>query len=412
MTRVRYDVYLDTPEFPTVHIADLVADEDENVLHRVGFRYTPEYLASPWSFSLDPTHLPLGAGEMQLVCQNGIPAILDDYLPDAWGRRVMVRLARAKNRTDFNAHSVIDSLTLVGGSRIGALAIIPKGEAPQFGLGEPVESMAEAELAAQHIDDLDYAGVDPSALSLLYLANSGTGVGGARPKALLHDEGGCYLAKFNRHGADPYNNARVELACLRMARAAGLNIGEGRVLEGINGREVLLLDRFDVSSEGRRHHLITVNGLLKESRTHRDIGQAFRYDMIAELIAKYVEDVEGSLIQLVTLMLFNAAIHNTDDHERNFSLIHRQGQYQLAPAYDLVPSLTTGSYHSAGYEYSVAPPRPSEAVTLGKIFGLSKPVVAGISEQIIDTVSQWKTFAESVGVSEVDAARVGKMLRL
>ena len=89
----------------------------------------------------------------------------------------------------------------------------------------------------------------------------------ATPKALLHDSCGAYIAKFNRLSADNYNNARVELACLNMARAAGLDVGQGKVHGGINGREVLLLDRFDVLPGGDRKHLISINGLLKEPAT-------------------------------------------------------------------------------------------------------------------------------------------------
>lgn len=411
MTRARYDVYLNTPGFPVAAVAELAVEEDARALLHVGFRYRPDYLAAAGAFSLDPSRLPVAAGETRLFCQGGAPAILDDYLPDAWGRRVMVRLARARLLADFDANSVIDSLALVGSSRIGALSIVPRGEEPRYRLGEPVSSVAAAERVAQQIDRLDFEEVDAAAMGLLYLANSGTGVGGARPKALLWDEHGSYLAKFNRQRLDDYNNARVELACLHMARAAGLDVGEGRVLDGINGREVLLLERFDLAPGGQRYHLITANGLLKEPGTQRDPGRAFRYDMVAELIATHVEEVAQSLIQLLRLMLFNVAIHNTDDHERNFSFIQRNGGYQLAPAYDLVPSLTSGNYHAAGFKYAVIPPRPSEIGRHGKVFGLAKPVVARIAEQVIEAVSRWMDFADAVGVSEEDAARVARVLK-
>jgi serine/threonine-protein kinase HipA len=289
---------------------------------------------------------------------------------------------------------------------------VPQAGEPKFGLGEPVSSVAEAERAAQQVDDIDFADVDAAAMSLLYLANSGTGVGGARPKALLYDETGTYIAKFNRQRADDYNNARVELACLHMARAAGLEVGDGRILEGINGREVLLLDRFDVTPDGQRYHLITASGLLKDPNTQRDTGRAFRYDMVAELIATHVENVEQSLVQLLKLMLFNVAIHNTDDHERNFSFIRRETGYCLAPAYDLMPSLTTGDYHSAGFGYAVAPPRPSEIARHGKVFGLPKPVVKRVAQQVIDAVSRWAEFAGAAGASDEETARISRVLKL
>lgn len=148
-------------------------------------------------------------------------------------------------------------------------------------------------------------------MCVLYL-----GVGGARPKALLYDSVNQYIAKFNRSNQDSYNNVRVELACLHMARAAGLDIGEGRVEQGVNGREVLLLERFDIAPDGCRYHLITANGLLKEPSSQRDPGGTFRYDDICNLLKKHSTTIDSDLKQLIRLMLFNRAINNTDDHKK------------------------------------------------------------------------------------------------
>jgi serine/threonine-protein kinase HipA len=230
-------------------------------------------------------------------------------------------------------------------------------------------------------------------------------------KALLYDQVGQYIAKFNRKNQDVYNNARVELACLNMARAAGLNVGQGRVIDGINDREVLLLERFDIAADGSRHHLITVNGLLKEPLSQRDIGNVFRYDDICTLLRQYSVTIEHDLQQLLRVMIFNRAINNTDDHERNFSFIHRNDGYQLAPAYDLVPSLAAGEYHAAGFAYQPYPPTPSEAIKLGKIFGLSKRCVANVAEQVMDVLSSWRSFAEDAGVHEKDSAAVQRCIR-
>ena len=177
---------------------------------------------------------------------------------------------------ELNANSVIDTLAMFGSSRIGAISLVTQGETPQFDNGHELAVLARAEQAAQQIDSVDFDTVDIDEMGMLYLASAGTGVGGARPKALLFDEQGCYLAKFNRRSQDEYNNARVELACLQMAQAAGLIMHDGRIVQGINGREVLLLDRFDIAEDGR-HHLITANGLLKEPASQQDPGRTFRY---------------------------------------------------------------------------------------------------------------------------------------
>ena len=410
-TKARYDIFLNTPVLGQVRAASCVIEEDDGLPTRVAFRYEGNYLGQNGAFPIDPAQLPLESGEILLRCGAGVPAFLDDYLPDAWGRKVLTRLAFYRDQQRFNANSVIDTLSLMGNSRIGALSIVPHGGEPHFELGHSTDTLAKAERVAQNIDGGHFDELDLNELNLLYLAHSGTGVGGARPKALLYDTNGRYLAKFNRLELDNYNNARVELACLNMARSAGIEIGEGRVVSGINGRELLLLKRFDIDPGGARYHLITLNGLLKEPGTQRDSGSAFRYDDICELLRRYSISIEADLQQLLRLMLFNRAINNTDDHERNFSLIHRGEGYQFAPAYDLVPSTAVGEYHAAGFGYQPYPPTATEVVSLGKVFGLSKVRVAQIAEQLISAVSRWSDFAEKAGVSEQDCDRIARCLQ-
>ena len=407
----RLDLYLNTPALGIAHVADVALVEDDESLRQVGFRYRPDYLARPDAFAIDPVQLPLNSGETVLECHASAPAFLDDYLPDAWGRRVLAKLALYRDGRRLNANGVTATLSMLGRSRIGAVCLVERGAPPYFDQGAPTDVLPSAERAAQAIDRVDFEGVDIDEMSLLYLANAGTGVGGARPKALLHDDRGSYLAKFNRASQDDYNNARVELACLRMARAAGIEAGEGRIVTAVNDREVLLLERFDIAGEAR-HHLITVNGLLKETATQRDPGQAFRYDDVCDVLRRHSTRIETDIGQLLRLMLFNRAINNTDDHERNFSLIHRGDGYQLAPAYDLVPSLVRGQYHAAGYRYQPNPPTPSEAIKLGRIFGLAKSDVADIAEEVMAALRHWPDLAESAGVAESEARSVRDCFQL
>jgi serine/threonine-protein kinase HipA len=176
-----------------------------------------------------------------------------------------------------------------------------------------------------------------------------------------------------------------------------------------------LLDRFDINSnEGRntRFHLITANALLKDTNTQCDRGGVFRYDDLVKLARFYSNRVEEDLIQLLTMMLFNRAINNTDTHERNFSYIHKDKGYSLAPAYDMVLSLSVGEYAVAGYEYSQQPPLASEAIKIGKIFGLSKTRVKLISEKIVAAIELWPNIAEKAGVCDKDINAIGKILRV
>ena len=104
--------------------------------------------------------------------------MLDDYLPDAWGRKVLAQLAFYSKQQRLNSHSVIDTLGLLGQSRIGCVSVVAKGEQPVYALGADVSALKKAELAAQQLEQGAFFQADdePSELdemSLLYLTNTG-----------------------------------------------------------------------------------------------------------------------------------------------------------------------------------------------------------------------------------------------
>ena len=110
-------------------------------------------------------------------------------------------------------------------------------------------------------------------------------------------------------------------------------------------------------------------------------------------------------------MLFNRAINNTDDHERNFSFMHGPKGYHLAPAYDLVPSLTLNTHHAAGYQYQPWPPSPTEALEDGRIFKLPRPKVEAAAKDVMRAVEQWRHFASEAGVSFEDSEKLGRVIK-
>ena len=399
MTKASYDIYINTQGTSIQHAADCVIEEQNGRVQRVGFRYKSDYLQQQSAFAIDPQHLPLNASELQLNSSAGLPGFLDDYLPDDWGKKVLTRLAFYQHKQRLNNHSAIDLLSLMSKRHIGAMCIVPKGEAASYETGIPLADLSKAEIAAQQIDELQPDHISFDAMNLLFLASSGSGVGGARPKALISDQGKEYIAKFNPSHSDVFNNARAELTCLKLAKLAGLNVSEGKIISGINGRDVLLIERFDLI-EHYRFHLVSINSLLKNPASQSDHGFNFSYDSIYKILQKFSVNIEKDAEQLLRQMLFNRAINNVDDHERNFSLIHYNQGYQLSPAYDLVPMAVRGQYHVAGFQYNPNPPKPSEISRFGKVFGLSKPVVAACAEQVIDAVSQWKKVADETGVNE------------
>ncbi len=406
----RYKVYLNTPELGVQHCGSFQIREKGSQVKGISFKYSPSYIEQSNAFAIDPALLRLNPKQKVLEEAEAAPGFIDDYLPDDWGRKVLIRLYSRKQRKAFDANKVSDMLSVLGSSRIGALSIVPfeQEEPPIYTAGASSEKLEQAEAAAQQLDSGEFESLTLDDASLVFLSSNGTGVGGARPKALINDNGVEYLAKFNR-SLDQYNMARTEHACLLMANALGICDTRSHVRVSLDKRELLMQERFDVVEGGRRH-MITINALLKEPVTQRDSGLAFTYNRIAELLARYSGQIEKDLELLVTQMLFNRAIHNTDDHERNFSLWHNGTDYALTPGYDMVPTLDSGSYHAASFAYSAFPPKPSElALHPIKLFGLSKTAVKAISEKVVTTVDNWRVYAEQAGLDEEGAVKVERV---
>ena len=68
-------------------------------------------------------------------------------------------------------------------------------------------------------------------------------MGGARPKNVVEDEDGLWIAKFPS-ARDRWNNAAVEAAMLSLAGLCGIRVPEIRV-EPFLGESILLVKRFD-----------------------------------------------------------------------------------------------------------------------------------------------------------------------
>lgn len=406
MNKQSYDLYVSLPA-ESVHAGDLVIHEDEGRLQAVGFRYRESYLEHPATFPLDPSALPLQSSPIEFR-DGHIPGFLDDYLPDDWGRRILSQIAFYQKREKLNANSVIDSLKMLSHSRIGGVSIVDKGAEPHFNHGASMETLALAEQAAIRLDEAQ----EYDEATLLYLGNNGTGVGGARPKALLHDGQTARIAKFNRRQHDQYNSARVESACLKMAQQAGIDAPASTVAHGFNGREIVLIERFDVNIDGSRNHLVSINTLLRHPTTQQNSGHAFTYNEIHRVMQRYVDQIEHSSEQLLLQMLFNRAINNTDDHQRNFSLIHTKHGWSLSKAYDMVPTLTRGAFHAAGYGYDPSPPLVNELDKLKKAFGLSREKIRTCTEQVYESVSAWADTADHCKVNEQEIERIQKIFNL
>jgi serine/threonine-protein kinase HipA len=167
----------------------------------------------------------------------------------------------------------------------------------------------------------------------------GTSMGGARPKCVVEDHEGLWIAKFNRPD-DKWNNARVEHAMLVLARTCGITTADSRLVSVAN-RDVLLVKRFDrerlKSGAYLRARMVSGLTLLRAEDTHHT-REKWSYVLLAEELRRASSSPESDASELFKRMCFNALISNIDDHPRNHAIIAKDHKWKISPAYDLTPA--------------------------------------------------------------------------
>jgi serine/threonine-protein kinase HipA len=165
-------------------------------------------------------------------------------------------------------------------------------------------------------------------------AGHGTSIGGARPKALLSDGDRHLIAKFSST-TDTRPVVKAEAAAMLLAARVGVNVAAVSV-SVVEGKDVLLVERFDRAGDGARRLILsalTVLGLAEmESRhsTYVDLARAIRTGPWPT--------PRDALRELYLRLVFNVCVGNTDDHLRNHAVFWDGKNLALTPAYDLAPS--------------------------------------------------------------------------
>jgi serine/threonine-protein kinase HipA len=297
------------------------------------FVYGKSYLARNDPVPIDPIALKLATKTYETRLLKGVFGALRDASPDYWGRRVIERrLGPGPDELDYLLHSPDD--------RAGALAFGLNQTPPTpkrtfnrtLDLGK-LQAFADAIIREEDLPE------DPDAQQAQELMLEGTSIGGARPKAVVEDDGALWIAKFNR-ADDNWNHARVERAMLELARACGVQTAESR-LTTIGGRDALLIKRFDreeTENGYRRARMLSALTLLRAEDTHQD-RHKWSYVLLVEELRRISAQPKIDAPELFKRMCFNALITNNDDHPRNHAVIAMEQNWKLSPAYDLTPAM-------------------------------------------------------------------------
>jgi serine/threonine-protein kinase HipA len=321
------------------------------------FQYDQQWLDS--GFDLAPGSMAFDglANRAARLEFNGLHGVFNDSLPDGWGLLLMDRALKKHKNLDRHQITPLDRLAYIGYRGMGALEYEPE-LLPD--LSNTAINLADIAAESERV----LQGETSEVLEELRIC--GGSPGGARPKvtvAFSETMKDCissfgelpagyshWLVKFrndSRYGdSDPVDIGRLEMAYADMAREAGLNLPETKLLElTVNQKKeaFFAVKRFDRDGS-RKIHFLSLAGYAYAN--HRVPCLDYASGVLPA--TKKLTKLDGEVSKAFRLMLFNILAHNKDDHSKNFAYLYDacNGGWRLAPAYDLTFSTGIANCHT------------------------------------------------------------------
>jgi serine/threonine-protein kinase HipA len=365
------------------------------------FEYDTNWINSEAQFLLDP--------DIQWFQGPQFPAnkenfgVFLDSMPDTWGRTLMKRHATQKAKDEEKQVPILYDIDFLLGvydpSRMGALRFKLDPDGPFLdNIKEyptpPWSSIRELQYGASQFETDSNA--QEAAKWLAILMAPGSSLGGARPKAnILDNDGHPWIAKFPSKN-DTIDKGLWECLAYKLSLKAGIYMTESKVEKVMGNHHTFFTKRFDRLNHERIHFASAMTMTGNNEDTIRD--NPVSYLELAEFIQFSGANNEVDLEQLWRRIVFHISISNTDDHLRNHGFILEEGGWRLSPAYDINPSidkdglsLTIDAANNA-LDFDLAR-------SVGQYFQLTDLQMDVIINEVRDSVSQWKTIAQEIGIS-------------
>lgn len=348
---------------------------------------------------------------------RGLPGLLADMLPDKYGNQ-LINAWLIQNGRAADSLNPVEQLCFIGKRGVGALEIRPSFRSEVM-KASSIEVDSLVNIAGKILDsraDFQSNLTDEEQSALSDILKIGTSAGGARAKAVIAfnpktgevksgqvkaPAGFSYwIIKFDgvhdsQFGAT-VGYGRVEMAYYLMAKEAGVEMSECRLLEE-NGRAHFMTKRFDRLANGGKIHMQSLCGM-----RHFDFNQVgvYSYEQVFETM-RMLRLTYPEAEQMFVRMVFNVLARNCDDHTKNFAfLMDQSGKWTLSPAYDICFAYRPGSLWVSAQSLMVNGKR--ETITDGDFLevaskmNIKKPL--GKIEKVRSAVSRWREFADQVKV--------------
>lgn len=370
-----------------------------------GFCYSNEWLKDYGSLFLgdDLNNYP---GQQYTAPDKDIFGCFSDALPDRWGRTLINRreqiLAKDEKRPVRRLSSFDYLIGIEDFSRMGGFRFKESMDGDYINASEtlripPLTDIRELIAASSEIEKSEEEDQLPEMRWIAQLVQPGSSLGGARPKASVLDENkNLCIAKFPSR-KDDYDAGLWEHFSHLLAKKAGINAAETRVISTNDKYHTLLSRRFDRREDGKRIHFasaMTLLGLNDGANANTGNG----YLDIVDFIIQNCTNVEDNLKELYRRVAFNICIGNTDDHFRNHGFLLTVKGWSLSPAYDMNP--TVNEYQSLLISTDSNKADLSILLDGCEDYMLNRKTAENIVLEVVEAVKKWRELVARLDISE------------
>lgn len=373
----------------------------------VSLHYGEDWLASGFALSedlplIDTEFLP--PGRLTADAPRAVGAV-DDARPDRWGEKVIRYVVNPRR------HSLMEYLYHAGDDRFGALGVSTSSSSYQPQTASPLPRLEDVQQLSEVAAKIEAS--EPLSELEGKIIRAGGSLGGAKPKALIEIGSEQWVIKF--FNGEPVDTPLIEHATMTLAKLAGITTAETRVIH-LAGANALAVRRFD-REPGRRIHGISAGTAIRAataSGNEPEIG----YPQLARILRRVGithDDInQMDARELFRRMVFNILVDNTDDHEKNHSLLVvnplENGRLKLAPAYDVLPANSGQGFQEFICGVHGRESTLENAMSQCEAFGLLPAEAAAEVAAVIEVVNIWQEHFAHAGVSKRDIDRLAERI--
>ena len=375
-----------------------------------GFSFAPTWLQTQRDLFLS-ADLNNYTGMQYTAADRDIFGCFSDALPDRWGRTLLNRreqLQAQEQRRPLRRLSSFDYLLGIDDySRMGAFRFKETPDSdfinsdPMLKI-PPLTDIRTLEAAGSAIEQSEAHNALPEKKWIAQLIQPGTSLGGARPKASVTDlDGALCVAKFPSR-SDDYDVELWEHLCHLLARKAGIEVADTKVLKAIGPYHTLISRRFDRTTDGRHIHFASAMTLLG-LQDGNNAADGHGYLDLVDFIVQHCTAVESNLRELYRRVAFYICVGNSDDHFRNHGFLLTPKGWTFSPAYDINPTLNpaqslliTSVSNQAAF---------SQLRAAAKDYLLTRETADAILAEVQAALQDWPTLATHIGIPRREIAQ-------